>query len=287
MIKKYKQYINLIFTSITNKCRYRNSKIIITNSFSELKQSNIYDDIYRGKSKGLIIHNFLTLQEINDFKYNFTSFIEKYPELIEEIDSGYTFGKSFFDIGYNQNYFILAEKYRKNITKLFTSSIEVRINDLISKISNGKRVNILESKTNERYLANNIRVFEPGKGGLHFHADLDIHNKYNAAEEVLNNINNNNVIGIFILLQKSEIGGRLLLHNLFNETGKSAIYNSINLDKITILSDKPAINEGDVIIFNAGKILHAVEPIYGLKPRITIGCFSSYSNCSDEIFVWS
>lgn len=58
MIKKYKQYINLIFTSITNKYRYRNSKIINSNSFSELKQSNIYDDIYRGKSKGLIIQNF-------------------------------------------------------------------------------------------------------------------------------------------------------------------------------------------------------------------------------------
>lgn len=138
----------------------------------------------------------------------------KHPELVEEIDSGYTFGKSFFDIGYNQNYFILAEKYRKNITKLFTSSIRARINDLISKISNGKRVKILESKSNERYLANNIPVFEPGKGGLHFHADLDIHNN-NAAEEVLNNINNNTIIGIFILLQKSEIGGKAIYCTIY------------------------------------------------------------------------
>lgn len=47
------------------------------------------------------------------------------------------------------------------------------------------------------------------------------------------------------------------------------------------------MEEGDLILFDAGQRWHMVEPIYGQTDRITVGCFTSYNKDKTKIYYWS
>lgn len=143
-----------------------------------------------------------------------------------------------------------------------------------------------------------FRLFYPNRGGLHVHCG----NLFQAQSMfyyslIKNDIDMNDQLSYFVVLQQSEKGGELTLYDLLWDKAKRK-ENPENNDFIIDDSDnhlyvkdlrsfavKPA--PGDILVFSGGPIWHRVEDIKGTVPRITFGGFLNFSKDNKELFYWS
>jgi hypothetical protein len=172
--------------------------------------------------------------------------------------------------------------------------------DLIFKAVGGDyKVSIPVNKIRHAHVAaGTFRTFMPGKGGLHVHCgNLFQAQSLHYYSLIENDIDMDDQLSYFLVLQNSEQGGELTIYDMLWENVKrkeSPEENEFVIDdndKPVYLKDVPSFSvkpkAGDILIFAGGPIWHRVENIGGAMPRITLGGFLNFSKDDKELYYWS
>jgi hypothetical protein len=135
-------------------------------------------------------------------------------------------------------------------------------------------------------------------GGLHVHCG----NLFQAQSMffyslIKNDIDMDDQLSYFVVLQQSEVGGELTIYDMLWDKVKSKespennefviddegkhIY--VNTLKSFAVKPKP----GDILVFSGGPIWHRVEDIKGQNKRLTFGGFLNFSKDNKELYYWS
>jgi hapalindole-type alkaloid chlorinase len=142
-----------------------------------------------------------------------------------------------------------------------------------------------------------IRHFYPDMGGLFVHCGYLFQVQTPIYYDAVEKMEKEGQLSFFVVMQQPEIGGELTLYDMvWDNVNKkdSAENNEYVLDKYgnrVLLSEvnsrKYNPSPGDILVFYGGRIWHRVEPIFGSRPRITLGGFINFSKDDKICFYWS
>jgi hypothetical protein len=174
-----------------------------------------------------------------------------------------------------------------------------KLNDFFVQVGKNYKVSIPYNKIRDKEVApGTFRLFYPNMGGLHVHCG----NLFQAQSMffyslIKNDIDMNDQLSYFVVLQQSEVGGELTIYDMIwdNVKRKESPENNefviddegkhiyVNTLKSFDIKPKP----GDILVFSGGPIWHRVEDIKGQSPRITFGGFLNFSKDNKELYYWS
>lgn len=249
------------------------------NALKDYKYS--LEDIYEGKTDGIVIKNVLSKAEVERILQS----VKSLKEDIYTIRFGNTYGHTLSDSN-DEAYFKLASHFVPKLRALMGNEVFERINSCFEILSKNKKAAIAQHANGQDFLPATIRMLQPGKGGLPIHCekatttDIDPISKGVKAA-----FHSANIISYFIVLQNTEKGGSLIIFddNTY-EVGKG-------LKSVKQLLFKPGQKikpePGDMLIFNGGSIWHKVEDIKGKSERITYAGFLDMSADLSKWIYWS
>lgn len=250
------------------------------------------DDLYNGKQQGFLIKNFLSKKELNSFRKNLKNWR---AENVVELGFGKTIGKTLMGSAPDlEDYLGKAEIFKSELTRNLNFSFEARLLDLLNKVAGGRKVEI-PTKNRQEYCLANIRVLEPGKGGLHAHIGNEFIERFSELGSLAEIAELTNQLSFFVVVQKPDSGGGLTIYDLeWENTPRSYIDGSLlyyseerNKAMDEYKSFTIPAEEGDLILFTGGKVWHRVETPKGQSARITIGGFAAKSKDDNVLYVWS
>lgn len=143
-------------------------------------------------------------------------------------------------------------------------------------------------------------MFPIGKGGeLKAHCGNYFHEEFKVFYQHLSEVSQvYDQVSYFTMLDPSDVGGELIVYDLYWENVKIRQKNDTTLvdengneldlldeNQVTRIKLKPG--PGDMILFSGGKIWHKIEHVTGRSRRLTLGGFVSFSKSDDRIFFWS
>ena len=276
-------------------------------NFIELPFSSIDkvgDLVHQIKSKviaGFIIKDVFTANEVNGIK----NFLETLTE--EEFmptPSGKIFPAPFavitdieerLDAYYSKLDLFIKYKNNKEEIKVLTDKIDL----FFKNVSKNYSVSIPINKIKDKEVApGTFRIFYPNMGGLHVHCG----NLFQAQSMfyyslIKNDIDMNDQLSYFVVLQQPNEGGELTIYDMMweqvkrkespenNEFVIDDQNNPIYVKDLKSFAVKP--KAGDILVFSGGPIWHRVEDIKGSVPRITFGGFLNFSKDNKELYYWS
>jgi len=174
-----------------------------------------------------------------------------------------------------------------------------KLDKFFKSIATDYKVSIPTNKIKNAHVSpGQFRVFNQGKGGLFVHCgNLFQTQTLHYYSLLANNIDMNDQLSFFWLMQNSEEGGELTIYDMLwkdVKRKKSAEENDSVIDdddKTIMLKDLKSFSvkpmPGDILVFSGGPIWHRVENIKGETPRITFGGFLNYSKDDKELFYWA
>ncbi len=276
-------------------------------NFIELPFSSIDkvgDLVHQIKSKviaGFIIKDVFTANEVNGIK----NFLETLTE--EEFmptPSGKIFPAPFavitdieerLDAYYSKLDLFIKYKNNKEEIKVLTDKLDL----FFKNVSKNYSVSIPINKIKDKEVApGTFRIFYPNMGGLHVHCG----NLFQAQSMfyyslIKNDIDMNDQLSYFVVLQQPNEGGELTIYDMMweqvkrkespenNEFVIDDQNNPIYVKDLKSFAVKP--KAGDILVFSGGPIWHRVEDIKGSVPRITFGGFLNFSKDNKELYYWS
>ncbi len=111
------------------------------------------------------------------------------------------------------------------------------------------------------------------------------------------NLDMDNQLSYFVVLQNPEGGGELTLYDLLWKDVQHKDHPENNDYVIDLSGQRRYVSDlgqvavqpmpGDLLIFHGGPIWHRVENIYGRIPRITLGGFINFSTNREHLYYWS
>jgi hypothetical protein len=262
---------------------------------------DLVKQIKSGQLHGFIMKNVFDQNEVDQIK----SFVDNLTEDdLMPTPSGKIFPAPFATItdtgerleGY---YSKLAkfDKYKKENGSL--SLLTDRLNSFFVKVGGNYQVSIPYNKIKDKEVSpGTFRLFYPNMGGLHVHCG----NLFQAQSMffyslIKNDIDMDDQLSYFVVLQQSEVGGELTIYDMLWDKVKSKespennefviddegkhIY--VNTLKSFAVKPKP----GDILVFSGGPIWHRVEDIKGQNKRLTFGGFLNFSKDNKELYYWS
>jgi hypothetical protein len=265
------------------------------------KHSDLIKKIRTKELDGFIVRNLLSTAEVEQIK----SALETLPtSALMLTPSGKIFPNPFATI---TNSVETLDTYYKKLAILQSfrqenNAIDLllgRLNTLISMVGADYDVSIPSNKLKDKAVApGTFRFFFPNMGGLHVHCgNLFQTQSMFFYSLIKNNIDMDDQLSYFIVLQQSEEGGELTIYDMLWQDVKrkespennefviadnnQKIY--MNTQKSFAVRPKP----GDILIFSGGPIWHRVEDIKGESPRITFGGFLNFSKDDKELYYWS
>lgn len=194
MLSNFENKIRIKLFSKSKKINVKNIDIL------ELKESNKtdYDDIFSGKLDYLIIKNFITPAEIKTIQSNIEIIKQDNSFFNEKTKTGLFLGKSLLEKNTLEEYFIAAEAYHRQETKLLGFSFNKRIKEVIRQISNIKDIEIPVNRNGDYYLGNSVRILEASKAAFPAHTDKFVHDNSEKAKELNTVISSENMISFFL-----------------------------------------------------------------------------------------
>ncbi len=174
-----------------------------------------------------------------------------------------------------------------------------KLDNFFKSIATDYKVSIPTNKIkNAAVSAGQFRVFNQDKGGLFVHCgNLFQTQTLHYYSLLANDIDMNDQLSFFWLLQNTEEGGELSIYDMLwkdvkrkksPEENDSVIDdngNTILLKDLKSFAVRP--EPGDILVFSGGPIWHRVENIKGKTPRITFGGFLNFSKDDTELFYWA
>lgn len=274
--------------------------IEITDIYSE-NNLKLVNQIKNRNLDGFIAKSLLSEEEVTSV-VNFLSNLNE--ELYMQTPSGKIFPRPFAiitDIDEKLNEYksyieILNERKNSNAA---IKLIFDKLDKYIKFCSSGFKVSNPVIKVNDVPVSEGtFRYLFKEKGGLYVHSGNYFQEQNEFFYSVIkNDIDMNDQLSYFIVLQNSEDGGELTLYDLIWEKGqtKDNPHNNefvflkdgskVYIKDLSILKLKP--KAGDLLMFYGGYIWHRVEDIKGDTPRITLGGFLNFSKDGKELFYWS
>lgn len=241
------------------------------------------NQIYKGEIDGMLIKQVFSKEETLKVKHQ----LENSKNLRKPVKYGETFGTVLVEkVSNPTQYFQDVTIYRTELKKIFATGYEARIETLLSKVSGGRTVEIA-SENNQSYAPAQIRFMEPNKGGLIIHKGSQ--NLHNPPFDYLREITRiHEHLSYFIVIDKSEKGGELIVYDLPSEESTKDLDDLVN-NSVFEKCEKRYISPdiGDMVLFQGGPIWHKVADIKGKKSRISIGGFVALSKDDQKIFYWS
>ena len=265
------------------------------------ESGHLVKQLRNNEIQGFIIKNALSEQEVADILKAVEKPIEEHGM---DTPSGKTFPAPFAIITnsderlnayFDQMQNIYALMNREPVVK----SIHEKIDKLFKAVAQDYKVSIPVNKIkNAPVSPGQFRVFNHEKGGLFVHCgNLFQSQSLHYYSLLANDIDMNDQLSFFWLLQNSEEGGELTIYDMLwkdvkrkktaeeNESVIDDNGNTVMLKDIPSFAVRPL--PGDILIFSGGPIWHRVENIKGKTPRITFGGFLNFSKDDTELFYWS
>lgn len=150
-------------------------------------------------------------------------------------------------------------------------------------MSGGRKIEVARENDERVYASATVRFVHPNQGGMGAHKNNDfLENPY--YEHLKKIAKLVDAISYFIIIDKPEAGGDLVLYDLPPEESMSLTKN-LDLEKCPKRYITPDI--GDMIVFHGGNIVHQITDVTGQKPRITIGGFLAMSKDEQKVLYWS
>ncbi len=270
--------------------------------FSEIDQrGDLVSQIRSRTLDGFIMKNVYSLDEVSDIK-NFLSNLDESEFM--PTPSGKIFPAPFAIITNTEEK--LDSYYRKlarfdnyKTSHDVVGKLMTKLDSFFKKVAKNYQVSIPFNKIKDKEVApGTFRMFFPGMGGLHVHCG----NLFQAQSMfyyslIKNNIDMNDQLSYFVVLQQPEAGGELTIYNMLWDKVKrkeSPENNEFVIDdsgNFIYVKDVPSFavkpKPGDVLVFSGGPIWHRVEDIKGAIPRITFGGFLNFSKGGSELYYWS
>lgn len=288
MLHFLKNKIKLFFLKEHIAC----SKIIIDYSELEKLPSSVFDDIFTGKLDYLLIRNFITKDEIKSFKKNNIPFLKDYNKLLVKKNDRSFIGLPILETTDKKEHFKIAKEYKQNEEKILGFSYNERIIKVLSKITSLQNIEIPKDKTGNEYLGNSVRFLDVT---FSIHIDKIVFDTHIQSEELRTMMSPENILSFYSVLKNPIIGGRLFLFNKLHKDTPENILEQNAIGNFKVVENyiyqydvtKIKVNEGDLILFDAGQRWHLIEPMLGYEKRISIGCNTSYNKEKTKIYFWS
>lgn len=188
-----------------------------------------------------------------------------------------------------------AERHRPVYLELFGIDPHERLADVFAVLSGGMEF-CAPLEDGRPYNPGQIRIMEPGGGGLPAHAGNEflVSNREGSASHLWETTDALDHLSYFVMMQPPDEGGELSVYDkLWDEpTGDGGGYGTVPLtheaddfDEIERIVVAP--DPGDLIVFRGGRRWHRVEKVFGSKARITYGGFAAPSREHDALNCWA
>lgn len=273
-------------------------------NFTNLPE-NGYDQLYKRELHGIILKNVVSkeeigtllskLKEVPDKKKVFNDKNDLYPRGFASYLEKAT-GDEQQDFS---SYFAEAHDYIDHFEKYLGIDLPSRIIKIFEHIGNKRAFKYLEGEGGKGVFPHSqFRSLYPNKGLFPVHCGNAFHHEYEKFYERLSSkARIKDQMSFFVLLQKAEKGGKLILFNILWEDGQ----NMIPVDGIQLVDGKIIdpikskkikkmevnLNEGDMLLFLGGPIWHKVTKVEGKVNRISLGGFFSASSDDKSIVCWA
>jgi hapalindole-type alkaloid chlorinase len=189
------------------------------------------------------------------------------------------------------DYFTSAAARPEALTALFGSAFDpvAQIETAIGRLAGGRPVELPRTADGRAYGPCTVRSLSQGEGILLHH---DNHYPIPVYDELLPQLDSSTCISFFVVLKQPEKGGRLYLYSLKrDEEGDLPRLPGGQLDPQAvdrlISHTRFDLHEGDMIVFNAGKIYHRVDAVEGSRSRVTMGGFMALDKPHTRVYYWS
>lgn len=250
------------------------------------------NQIYKCEFDGIVIKKVFSQEEMTKVIYK----LEKKKEAMLPTSCGEVFGYPLVNTNIEGELQDFRESawWRNELNDIFGGCFEARLQAILTKISGDRTVELLGEKLDRKYVPASLRIYKPNKGGLRPHTDrefIDMNNSYGyRLRKIAKSIKC--ILGYFILIQKSEFGGDLILYDcLWEQTPPELKAGPTREERQVFVSQfqKRIIKAdvGDLAIFNARRIWHSVSDIKGKTNRVTVGGSLSISTDDRQVFYWS
>lgn len=251
---------------------------------------NELENILKSKISGVIIKKFFD-PEVK-LEIDFSQFSKR------ETPFGFTTGLSIFNSKSDlSDYFEENKEYNLKLEEsLKEIKYRERLELVFSKIYKNNTAEVYNNHSENKYKISTLRVIESNKEGIQQHIGNEFMFSFAQTLPIRRDTVNRTQFSFFLLLQKPEIEGELILFdklwkntpNNIIESG-SLIYKKEERSNFLINSNSIPINleKGDLLIFDGGRIWHEVRAVKGNKDRVTVGGFLAISINKDKVYYWS
>ncbi len=246
--------------------------------------ANNYPDginqIYEGKINGMLLKGVFSQAEMLEVKQK----LENENDEMETVRYGTTLGCVVMAAGNDlDRYFQSAASFKSKLKRLFNTSFEAKVEGILSQMSGERKVELVRENDERVYTPATVRFVYPNRGGMTAHKNNDFLDKpyYNHLNQIAKMVN---AMSYFIIIEKAEEGGDLLLYDLSEEQEMTPT-KDLDLESYSKTYITPDV--GDMILFHGGNIVHQITDVKGFKPRITIGGFLAISQDDKKVFYWS
>lgn len=261
-------------------------------------------DLYYKKNDVLIIQDYINNNEnlglVSEFKkFEDSNLSFKFSDAGSSFPIPYSLVNSYFHSNPIQEYLNSAKNLNNKIDVKCSSNPLSHLIEKIEKLGL-KRLSLNE----DNYLSPvNFRRLNSLKNGIDLHCENsfkdDLDENFKAM--LYSKIDIENILSFFIVLQKPETGGELIIYNqewdnvkipTFELTKNNREDKSGNiLDNYSTKKTKSTfidLEVNELIIFRGAQIYHAINNIHGNIDRITVGGFIGQSiNNDEEYYYWA
>jgi hypothetical protein len=194
-------------------------------------------------------------------------------------------------------YFALASLFEKNGPGFFRFDLNARVSSVLQQLAPGRRLSIPLGPDETPYTPFTFRIMLPGRMGIQTHVGNEFMHGSHECSDLLSQVKSKTQLSYFILLQKPEQGGELVLYDLSwdatpPELIRDEAYARIPLARNALLEGvchrhRVEMRPGDLLVFDGGRVWHSVEEVRGPAPRITVGGFAAPSLDDTRLHYWN
>lgn len=262
--------------------------MIIDITYSSLLSNriNYLDSILLRKYNAVIIRDIFEKNKVEDIKKRIADFSNE--QTIKSF--GNILGHVLHNAGDFEEYIKKSEQFVPILNNILNTDFKSWYENLFLLLNPSKPV--LNAHINNNYLlAANIKLMDAGLKGLEPHNELSLYNEIPSISILKDFFHIDEQLSFYVQISKPQAGGRLILYNFYyknNFINKLSIHHPL-VRFILFFKKKQVIdlNEGDAILFNAGRVWHKIENLKGSKKRITIQNFINLSFNKKTYSYWT
>jgi hapalindole-type alkaloid chlorinase len=271
--------------------------------------SNVLSDIQsRRNIDGIVIRNFLSGEENETLKSSIKEYVQSRKEMGEIT---YSYPPTFGDLEQNfdreevkEAYFLRSGDFIENFVGHFKIDFLSRLLYTLQEIQQGTTTTLIPAQRyKSHYLPATIRLIpSPRFDEMRTHCGnmfcgKQFFSKY--YEDIVPLVEINDQLSYFMLVQKPEKGGKLMVYNVTcyeapNTTCQDEIIDLLGKDGQFISLHDGSIeeipiemNEGDLLVFAGGELWHRVSRVEGSLVRYSLGGFMGFAHDRSKLYVWS